>query len=100
MISIDGGAQARWRPDGTELFYIDLDNQLIAVPIRFSSNGQSVELGAPATLFQTQVGDAWQGVTGPQYMVSPDSQRFLMDTVVEEPVTSPITILLNWKANR
>jgi len=31
-------------------------------------------------------------------MVSSDGQRFLMNTVIEEPL-SPIIVLLNWKAN-
>jgi len=30
------------------------------------------------------------------YVVSRDGQRFLVDTVVEEP-SNPITIVLNWK---
>jgi hypothetical protein len=29
-------------------------------------------------------------------VVSPDGQRFLMDTVVEESAVAPITIILNW----
>ena len=31
------------------------------------------------------------------YMVSPDGQRFLMNTIIEE-ATSPLTVILNWKA--
>jgi hypothetical protein len=31
-------------------------------------------------------------------VVSTDGQRFLMDTVTEEASTSPITVILNWKA--
>ena len=33
----------------------------------------------------------------PQYVVAPDGQRFLMNTVVEDANTSPITVVLNWK---
>jgi len=48
IISTNGGAQVRWRPDGKELFYIALDGRLMAVPIRLTSGGsQSVEAGAP-----------------------------------------------------
>ncbi|PYS34448.1 MAG: hypothetical protein DMG14_29455 [Acidobacteria bacterium] len=45
-ISTNGGAQVRWRRDGKELFYIALDGRLMAVPIRFASDGHAVEPGA------------------------------------------------------
>jgi Tol biopolymer transport system component len=32
-ISTNGGAPARWRSDGRELFYLTLEGQLVAVPI-------------------------------------------------------------------
>jgi len=31
--------------------------------------------------------------------VSPDGQRFLIDTIIEE-APSPITVILNWKPKR
>jgi hypothetical protein len=37
----------RWRPDGKELFYIDLDGRLMAVPVRFSADGRTVEAASP-----------------------------------------------------
>src|SRR6266568_3217942 len=95
-ISTNGCAQVRWRRDGKELFYIALDNRLMAVPIRFASNGQAVEPGAPVPLFATRVGGALQAFPRNQYMVSPDGQRFLMNTVTEE-AASPISVILNWK---
>src|SRR5262245_58465622 len=50
-ISTAGGAQARWRRDGTELFYLSLDAQLMAVPLRASPNGKTLEASAPVPLF-------------------------------------------------
>ena len=88
----------RWPRDGKELFYVALDGRLMAVPIQLASNGQAVEAGAPVPLFVTRIGGAvGPNVTRQQYMVSPDGQRFLMNTVTEE-ATSPITVILNWKA--
>ena len=84
------------RRDGKELFYIALDGRLMAAPISLASNGQAVEAGVPVPLFATRVGGAVQGFNRQQYMVSPDGQRFLMNTVTEE-ATSPITVILNWK---
>jgi Tol biopolymer transport system component len=96
-ISSDGGDQVRWRPDGKELFYIARDNQLVAVPIRLSADSRNVEAGTPVRLFGTRVGGWAGGLPGAQYVVSPDGQRFLMNTLSGEAVTSPITVILNWK---
>jgi eukaryotic-like serine/threonine-protein kinase len=95
QISTDGGAQVRWRADGRELFYIATDGRLMAVPIRYSSDGGTVEAGAPVTLFATRAGGAAPGVNKQTYVVSPDGQRFLM-SVVEE-TAPPIAVILNWK---
>jgi eukaryotic-like serine/threonine-protein kinase len=101
LISNGGGAQARWRPDGKELFYIALDGRLMAVPIRLDTAGRAFEAGVPVPLFATHVGGAIQVTTEQQYAVSPDGRRFLMSTIAETR-TPPITVVLNGKpsANR
>ena len=96
-ISTDGGDQVRWRPDGRELFYIARDDRLVAVPIRPGSNRETVETGTPVPLFVTRVGGWAGGFERPQYVVSPDGLRFLMSTATAEVITSPITVILNWK---
>ena len=95
LLSNTGGAQVRWRRDGKELFYIALDGRLMAVPIRFSSNGQTLDVGTPVPLFGTHIGGAVQDPWKQQYD-SPDGQRFLMSTVTEE-AAAPITVILNWR---
>ena len=77
-----GGTQPRWRRNGKELFYLGLDRRLMAVPIAFSSNGRSVEAGAPVPLFQTKIGGP--GLSQREYEVSSDGQKFLMDVPLEE----------------
>jgi hypothetical protein len=73
------------------------DEHLMAAPIELAPDGSSIDVGAPMPLFATHIGGAVRGVDRQQYMVSSDGQRFLMNTVIEEP-TSPIIVLLNWKA--
>ncbi len=51
-ISTDGGVQPRWRADGKELFYIDTDNRLIAVPVDLESV-KTPKVGPPVPLFKT-----------------------------------------------
>jgi hypothetical protein len=88
----------RWRRDGKELFYVALDGRLMAVAISLSANGQAPEVGTPVALFAPPLGGAvQQGDSRHQYAVASDGQRFLVATVTEE-ATSPITVILNWKA--
>jgi eukaryotic-like serine/threonine-protein kinase len=96
QISKNGGAMVRWRSDGKELFYIALDGRLMAVPIRMSADGSSLDAGAPEPLFPTRVGGALQGNSWAQYIPSLDGRRFLMNTLVEE-AAAPITVVLNWR---
>src|SRR5438876_53656 len=83
--------------DGTELFYIGLDERLMAVPIRLAPDGKTAEVDAPLPLFVTHIGGAVsQLVSRQNYVVSAADQRFLMNTIVDE-AASPITLILNWK---
>ena len=95
-ISTGGGVQPRWRPDGRELFYIDPDNQVMAVPVDFSAMPPSI--GTPAPLFRAQWGQLPHHPGMWTYSVSRDGQRFLVDVLRE--TVSPITVLLNWKPPR
>ena len=94
-VSTAGGAQVRWPRNGGELFYIALDNRLMAVSIRLDAERQTVSAGAPVPLFTTNVGGAVT-VRRQQYVVSSDGQRFLMNTVKDQASTSPLTVVQNW----
>jgi eukaryotic-like serine/threonine-protein kinase len=97
-VSTNGGAQVRWPRNGKELFYIGLDDRLMAVPIRVPSNGQAMEIGAPVPLFPTRVIGGAVNVLRQQYVVSPDGQKFLINTVPEDSGSSRITVILNLKS--
>jgi len=96
QISTRGGAQGRWRHDGTELYYLTLDGKLMAVDITAASS--SIEPGTPHLLFNT-------GVTGSpvarmnHYLVTRD-QRFLVNRSAEDENSAPITVVLNWNSAR
>jgi hypothetical protein len=93
-ISTNGGVQARWRADGQELFYLTLEGQLIAVPMALQPEGR-LKPGLAVPLFRAKIG-ALQGISLHNYIVAPDGQRFLLDTVVEQ-TTAPISLILNAK---
>ena len=90
-ISTKGGGMPRWGPDGRELFYLATDQRLMRVDIKMAPE---VEIGEPQSLFLTRL--KWLGMGPTQYDVSADGQRFLINTLVEEQDTTPITLVLNW----
>lgn len=99
-VSTDGGAQVRWNPNGKELFYIAADDRLMAVPIRFTAKGTTIEAGTPLGLFATNVGSTAINTNRQQYAVSPDGQSFVMNSILGESSPVPITVILNWKPKR
>ncbi len=93
MVSTNGGTSPRWRQDGKELFYIAPDRKLMAVDVRGDSD--KFEVGSPRALFELH------GVSiGPAsiYSVSHGGQRFLLNTLLEENSSAPMTVVENWTA--
>jgi Tol biopolymer transport system component len=88
-VSPRGGSWPRWRRDGSELFYVASDGQLMAAPI---TRGATLEIGKATALF-TPHGKADRGYA---YDVSPDGQRVLVNTIGEADVARPIT-LVDWR---
>jgi eukaryotic-like serine/threonine-protein kinase len=98
LISNAGGAQARWRADSRELYYIDFESRLNAVSVALPTKAGRPELGRPVPLFQVRLpGDVLQpGGAHQQYDVASDGQRFLVNTLAPDPTPSPITLIVNW----
>jgi eukaryotic-like serine/threonine-protein kinase len=88
QVSSEGGTWPRFRRDGKELFYLAANGKLMAVEVKANTSG--LEFGAPKPLFDTHTTD--------RYAVTADGQRFLFSTPVEESVSAPITVILNWTA--
>ncbi len=78
-------------PDGRELFYVATDQKLMRVDIKMTPE---VEIGEPQSLFLTRT--KLLAGRSHQYDVSADGQRFLINTLIEEKDTTPITLILNW----
>ncbi len=85
----------RWGSDVRELFYVALDQKLMKVDIGMIPE---VEIGVPQSLFVTRIKGSrlTSSLALTQYDVSADGQRFLVNTLVEELDTTPITLVLNW----
>jgi hypothetical protein len=91
QISTGGGTSPRWRSDGKELYYLTPDNKLMSAAA--TAQGGTFQPGTPEVLFQTH---AARTTNKPQYDVSRDG-RFLIDSELEDAVTEPIHLLLNWR---
>jgi len=73
----------------------------MAVPLRPALDGQALEAGTPLSLFPARLEDGVTLVTAShQYAVSSDGQRFLINMRTEPPVSSPVTLILNWKPEK
>jgi Tol biopolymer transport system component len=93
QVSTAGGSRPKWRKDGKELFFDTTDQQVMAVDV--NQNGASLQLGAPHALFKATT---VAGPSGP-YTVSADGKKFVMNTVLPQSITEPLTLITNWTAD-
>ncbi|MCZ6600475.1 MAG: hypothetical protein O7A07_06510, partial [Acidobacteria bacterium] len=96
QVSSSGGRLPVWRAHGGELFYIDNDDQLVAVPVD-TENG--FHLGTPLPLFHAQL--LHHNNIAPTYDASADGQRFLLMELSEDPGAqqASVTLVRNWPVN-
>jgi eukaryotic-like serine/threonine-protein kinase len=92
-ISTAGGKFPVWRRDGTELFFVSQDGQLMSSSVK--TTGTEFEFNTPKALFKTRM-LSW--TLNVQVDVSPDGQRFLIGTVIGERTTPAPTVIMNWTA--
>jgi eukaryotic-like serine/threonine-protein kinase len=90
QVSRGGGCQPRWRKDGKELFYLDLQGKVMVVP---TETGATFDAGVPASLFQAPISVS---PVIAQYAVTRDGQRFIFPALASSEV--PITVVVNWAA--
>jgi len=91
QISADGGIQPRWRGDGRELFFMDLQGKMMSVTVQ---RGSPPKVGVPRKLFDTGLAP---DPTVNQYAVTKDGLKFL----VLEPrkgFLETYSVVLNWPA--
>jgi serine/threonine protein kinase len=94
-VSTGGGNGPRWRRDGRELFYYSGDGNLMAAR---APSGESLEFGAPVSLFDFRAGTLRSTFASTPYAVTGDGQRFLINAVVETEPSAPLTVWVNWAA--
>ena len=90
QVSTNGGMEPIWRPDGRELFYLDLEGRLVAVPV---TTQPSFDIGVGVSLFRTGMRPYHFG----QYAVARDGQRFLL-LEPDNSAGEALTFVLDWPA--
>jgi len=93
MVSQGGGSQPLWRRDGKELFYIAADSKVMAVPV---STAPTFQRGTPVALFTVPIYGGGLSANLHRWAVMPDGQKFLINSVLSEDASEPITVVQNW----
>ena len=90
QVSSKGGGQPIWRSDGAEIFFLDPENFLTAVPVQVTAGVP--QFGAPQPLFQIY------GSSGPtvRWDAAPGGQRFLVSEDVAQVNTAPVVLVTDW----
>ena len=96
QVSMNGGIRPVWARDGKTLYFQALDRTLHAVTVDI--NGDSFKAQTPQPLFTPDA--AVTNLPGPfmigyAYDVTPDGERFLINTFGSGDAT-PLTLVLNW----
>ena len=91
-VSTNGGSSARWRDDGTELFF-ETRGKVMAASVTATAAGAGDAIGAqvavPRELFALPDEEAvWIPAKG--------GQRFLVGVQARNAVSAPIEVVLNW----
>ena len=87
-VSRGGGWAPRWRSNGEELFFLNLDSTVMAVSI---DPATGTTLGVPRGLFPTGLRHGWQYRP---YDVTRDGQLFLVPTMRPG---DDFRVVLNWR---
>jgi eukaryotic-like serine/threonine-protein kinase len=89
-ISILGGTHPRWSPTGNEIFYVDPDDNLVAVSVT-----SDLQLGQPRRLFTSEEAGSDLSVDALSYVydVGPKAERFV---IVQMPTGGRIAVVQNW----
>ncbi len=85
QVSSEGGRNPVWRRDGTEIYYISVnDSKLMSAGI--AEKGTTVEVSNVHPLF---------AMNGTDYDVMTDG-KFILNTPLETQLTLPLTLVVNW----
>jgi serine/threonine protein kinase/Tol biopolymer transport system component len=86
-ISMSGGSRPRWKKDGKELYFVSVDNELIATPVQLGAN---LQIGKSKSLFKMSAA-GWH-----DYDVTSDGERFLVVENLPGQGADAIVVTTSW----
>jgi eukaryotic-like serine/threonine-protein kinase len=92
IVSRGGGSTAAWSADGRQIYYISPERKMMSVPV---SLGASFDAGPPVILFDARLREVGGAA---QYAVTRDGSKFLLNRVVGEEGTRPMTLVQSWSS--
>jgi Tol biopolymer transport system component/predicted Ser/Thr protein kinase len=102
-ISMNGGSNPRWSPDGRELYYLAPDTRVI-MGAAISTDGTSLSVGTPRVVVKTRVrGDHLPG--GTPYDVARDGRLLVNEFITPAPApgsasdTAAFTVVTNFMSS-
>jgi len=95
QVSTDGGRWPVWSPSGSEIYFADLENRLMAVPVLGATD---FEIGVPQMLFRLPEQPTPFGLFDfASYAVASDGQRFLLHHAPDKGrISDSLVLVHNW----
>jgi len=93
QVSANGGSWPQWRRDNAEIVFVAPDETFMAAQVRI--NGDELTVGAIRPLFKTRLRTRIRLDAYP-YDMTPDGQQFLVNALIEENLSTPLSVILNW----
>jgi len=95
QVSTDGGQFPVWDPTGTEIYFSDYENRLMAVSVELQGD---VKIGTPRMLFPMPEQPVPSGAFDfAEFAVSPDGKRFLLHHAQDqERISESLVLVQSW----
>jgi serine/threonine protein kinase len=95
-VSRGGGVMPAWRmSDGGELYYMSLDQQLMAVSIKGAASG--IDVGVPSALMRvSDLEPNLEWLYRSSYSPSRDGRHFLVEVLAPGVAQPPLQVIVNW----
>ena len=93
QVSANGGSWPQWRRDNSEIVFAAPDETFMAAQVRI--NGDELTVGDIRPLFKTRLRTRIRLDAYP-YDMTPDGQQFLVNKLIEENLSTPLSVIINW----
>ena len=97
-VSRGGGVMPEWRmSDGGELYYMSLDQRLMAVSIKSAASG--IDVGPPSAIIRVpDLTPNLEWLYRSSYAPSRDGHHFLVEVLAPGVTQPPLQVIINWPA--